>query len=61
MKAAPQELMATKSKFQEALEAHRGVEFQVILPMETEFLEFPATEAAHRMEFWKDFELEFVF
>jgi len=53
--------MATKSKFQEALEAHRGVEFQVILPMETEFLEFPATEAAHRMEFWKDFELEFVF
>lgn len=30
LEAASQELMATKSKFQKALEAHRGVEFQVI-------------------------------
>ena len=51
LKAASQDLMVTKSKFQKALGAHRGVEFQVILPMEAEFLEVPATEAAHRMEF----------
>ena len=29
LEAASQEFMATKSKFQKALEAHRGVEFQV--------------------------------
>lgn len=51
MEAASQELMAIKSKFQKVLEAHRGVEFQVTLPMETDFLEVPSTEAAHRMEF----------
>jgi hypothetical protein len=51
LKAASQELMVTKSKLEKALEAHRGVEFQVILPMETEFLEVPATDVAHRMEF----------
>jgi hypothetical protein len=51
LKAVSQELMATKYKFQKTLEAHCGVEFQIILPMETEFLEVPAAEAAHRMEF----------
>jgi hypothetical protein len=30
LEAASQELMTTKSKFQKALEAHRGVEFQAI-------------------------------
>jgi hypothetical protein len=50
MEAASQELMATEYKFQKALEAHRGVEFQVVLPVETEFLEVPAIEAAHRLK-----------
>lgn len=51
LKAASQELMATKSKFQKALEADRGVEFHVMLHMEIEFLEVPSTGAAHRTEF----------
>jgi hypothetical protein len=51
LEAASQELMVTKYKFQKALEARREVEFQVVLPMETEFLELPATEAVLRMEF----------
>lgn len=51
LQVASQELMTTKSKFQKGLEAYRGVEFQVILLMETEFLELPATETAHLMEF----------
>jgi hypothetical protein len=51
LEAASQELMVTKHKFQKALEAHREVEFQVVLPMETEFLEVTATEEAHRTEY----------
>lgn len=51
LEAASQELMVTKYKLQKALEAHREVEFQVVLPMEIEFLEVPATEAAHRTEY----------
>jgi hypothetical protein len=50
MEEPSQELMATESKFQKALEAHRGLEFQVILHVETEFLKVPVVEAAHRME-----------
>jgi hypothetical protein len=37
LKGASQELVITKSKFQKTLEAHSGVEFQMILPMETKF------------------------